>query len=233
MKDIDLLEYGAPFALKLDGELLQLADPATMHFQAVLTCLAVSLAPGTPDVADWKRQVIFDRWCAAYDLPRFRDAQRLAYLVDHYRSAIVYDLRVHANSDLGDLWRRRRWRTLLDLLDHLPPHSWFNATVSMDPEHARMVAEAMAARPEGEREDLGPHLTAWTPEAALLTRVIDGLKNVAYTVATSQGIKTERPQPEPRPKTPLDRERKLAEFARKKKSHESLVSRMLPHKNNN
>lgn len=235
MKDIDLLEYGSPFALRMDGELLQLTDPATLHFQTVLTALAAKLAPGTPNVSVRKRQLLFDRWCAAYDLPVFQDAQRLAYLVDHYRSAIVYDLRTYAQVDLGDLWRRRRWRTLLDLLDHLPSHSWYQATVSMDPEHAKMVAKAMAARQDsGEAaENKGPHLTAWTPETAMLAKVIDAIKGVSYTVAAVQGGKPPIPEPEPRPKTPIELEMKREEYARKKAAHESLVARLLPHKKAN
>lgn len=234
MKDIDLLEYGSPFALRVDGELIQLANPATLHFQTVLTALAAKLAPGTPNVSVRKRQVIFERWCAAYDLPVFQDAQRLAYLVDHYRSAIVYDLRTYAQADLGDLWRRRRWRTLLDLLDHLPSHSWFQATVSMDPEHAKMVAKAMASRKDsGESENKGPHLTAWTPETAMLAKVIDAIKGVSYTVAAVQGAKPSMPDPEPRPKTPIELEMKREEYARKKAAHEALVARLLPHKKAN
>lgn len=234
MKDIDLLEYGSPFALRVDGELIQLADPATLHFQTVLTALAAKLAPGTPNVSVRKRQIIFERWCAAYDLPVFQDAQRLAYLVDHYRSAIVYDLRTYAQADLGDLWRRRRWRTLLDLLDHLPSHSWFQATVSMDPEHAKMVAKAIASRKDsGEPENKGPHLTAWTPETAMLAKVIDAIKGVSYTVAAVQGAKPSMPDPEPRPKTPIELEMKREEYARKKAAHEALVARLLPHKKAN
>lgn len=231
MKDIDLLEYGSPFALRVDGELLQLQDPATMHFQKVLTALAVKLAPGTPDCSDRKRQLIFERWCAAYDLPLFQDAKRLAYLVDHYRSAIVYDLRTYAQVDLGDLWRRRRWRTILDLLDHLPAHSWYSATVNMDPEHAKMVAAAMAARKEsGEGDNNGPHLTTWTPEMSMMAKIVDSIKAVSYAVYASQGGKPSTPEPEPRPKTPIELEMKRAEFARKKANHESLVHRLLPHK---
>lgn len=232
MKDIDLLEYGTPFALRVDGKLLQLQDPAGMHYQAVLSCLAVGIAPGTPDVADWKRKMIFDRWCAAYDLPVFQDAQRLAYLVDHYRSAISYDLMTYANQDLGDLWRRRRWRTLLDVLDHLPSHSWYNATVSNDPEHAKMVAASIAARKDAgeETEKTGPHLTTWTPEASLLTSLIDAVRNVSYTVAATNGAKTEQPAPAPRPQTALEIAIKRAEYERRKAKHEALADRLLPNR---
>lgn len=234
MKDIDLLEFGSPFAIRVGTELLQLPDPAGMHFQAVLMHLAAKIAPGTPDCADWKRQLIFDRWCAAYDLPIFQDAQRLAYLVDHYRSAIVYDLKTYVHEDLGELWRRRRWRTLLDILDHLPSHSWYSATVNMDPEHAKMLAESIAARAaSGEDENKGPHLTTWTPEMSMLAKVIDAIKGVSWTVAAVNGQKPAEPKPEPRPRTPIELEMKRAEYARKKANHESLVARLLPHKKAN
>lgn len=238
MNDIDFLEHGGGhFHLRHDGELWPLVDPRTMHYQAVLLAIRLGHVPDTPgDLPEWKRDLVFRRWCAAWDLPdEFRDAQRLAYLVDHYRSAIAFDLRTFASSDLGDLWRARRWIHLLDLLDHLPGHSWYAASVTMDEEHAKMMAESIAAR-QAQGDDpksSGPALTTWTAEVAMLTNVLDAVRGVQHAViAVNQpkGKAPEAPKPAPRPVTPLERAIREVEFSRKKAKHESLVARVLPHK---
>jgi hypothetical protein len=236
MKNIDFLEHGGGhFCVRHHGELIPLPDPRGMHFQEVLAALALGHAPKTPgDLKEWQRVLVFERWCAAWDLPDFRNAQRLAYLVDHYRPAIASDLHTHAHVDLGELWRARRWTLLLDIIDRLPAHSWYASSVSTDEDHAKMMAESIAARREsGENTDAsGPSLTTWTPEVAALTNVLDAVRQVSYAVMASQHGKKagEPPKPAPRPVTPLERALKRAEFDRRKSSHQSLVARLLPHK---
>lgn len=243
MSEIDFLEHGGGHMMvRFDGELVALPDPRTKHYQWVLMALQVGHVPGTPDhIPDWKRRLVFERWCAAWDLPDFNQARRLAYLVDKYRSAAAYDLRCSAGVDLGDLWRARRWTHLLDLLDHLPAHSWFSATVSMDEEHANMMAEALMAQREAAEaagddsntlEAKNPSLTAWTPEVAALTNVLDAVRGVQHAVVAVQaGDKAPAPpKPAPRPVTPLERAMKRVEFERRKAKHQALVARVLPHK---
>lgn len=236
MNDIDFLEYGGGgFAIRLRGETIPLLDPRALNYQVVLAYLSAQHAPGTPDMLEWQRALVFDRWRAAWDLPPFREAQRLAYLLDHYRRGITYDLRVHAGVDVGHLWRERRWVHLLDLLDHLPGHSWYAASVTMDEEHAKMMAEALSEREKaGEKsEDKGPALTGWTQEVAALTNILDAVRGVTHAVVavnSPKGKTPEPPKPAPRPVTPLERAMKAADFRRKKAKHESLVARMLPHK---
>lgn len=236
MKNIDFLEHGGGhFHIRHHGLLVALPDPRAQHFQWVLQALALEHVPGTPDdVPEWQRSLVFERWRAAWELPTFREAQRLAYLVDHYRSAISYDLATCTPYDLGTLWRARRWTLLLDIVDHLPAHSWYASTVSMDEEHARMMAEALAEREQDDdAEGSGPPLTTWTPEVAVLTNVLDAVRGVQYAViaANSEGGKApEAPKPAPRPTTPLERAMRRADFERRKAKHESLVARLLPSK---
>lgn len=239
MKSIDLLEHGgataaSPFAIRLGGEYIPLPDPRTQHYQWVLIALHLRHVPGTPgDIPEWKRALVFEHWAAAWDLPIFQDAQRLAYLVDHYRPAISNDLQTYANLDLGELWRARRWAKMLDVIDRLPSHSWYSASVTMDEEHARMMAEAMAAREKSDEKPSGPSLTTWTPEVAALTNVFDAIQSVRHAIIAAnseRGKAPEPPKPAPRPQTPLERAMKLAEFKRRKTSHEALAARVLPHK---
>lgn len=238
MQNIDLLELGVggPFAVRVDDQDIVLPDPADLHFQAVLLALRERHVPGTPSMANWKRALVFERWSAHYDLPDFESARRLAYLVDHHRSAIVYDLQTFCSgADLGELWRARRWRTLLDYIDHLPSHSWFSAAVAMDEEHAQMLAESLAARhAEGEADAApsGPSLTSWTPEVSYLARVEDICRYIAWATFAAQIGKQagEPPKPGPVPVTPLQRAMKRVEHERRKAAHEALVARVLPNK---
>lgn len=235
MSDIDFLEHGGGHAMvRHEGALVPLPDPRTQHYQWVLMALHLGHVPGTPNVAEWKRALVFERWCAAWDLPEFSSARRLAYLIDKYRSPIASDLQTHAGVDLGELWRARRWTHLLDLIDHLPAHSWYSATVSMDEEHAKMMAESImaqrAANPDSNvLETKGPSLIGWTLEVAALTNVLDAVRGVQHAViAVQAGNKApEPPKPAPRPVTPLERVLKRMEHERRKAKHDALAARVL------
>lgn len=237
---IDFLEHGgasgqAPFAVVHHGEYIALPDPRARHYQWVLMALNVRHVPGTPEeIPDWKRALVFERWCAAWDLPVFGQARRLAYLVDNYGSALNSDMSVYTHLDLGDLWRARRWTKLLDLIDRLPAHSWYNSMVSNDEEHAQMMADALAARQASgdAAEDRGPSLTTWTPEVAVMTSVLDAVRDVQHAVYAAQHGKKagEPPKRAPRPITALEKAMKRAEYNRRKAAHEDLVARVLPHK---
>lgn len=240
MDDIDFLEYGGardagPLVLRVNGELHELADPRRLHFQQVLLALQTGSIPGSPrGIKVWQRGLVLERWRAAWELPDFHGAQRLAYLVDHYRAAISHDLRVAAGLDLGELWRDRRWSLMLDVIDRLPAHSWYAAAVASDEEHARLMAEQIAARQASgeESEPTGPSLTSWTPEVAALTNIYDAVRGVQWAViaAASEKKPPEPPKPAPRPVTPLERALARAEFNRRREAHKSLVARVLPHK---
>lgn len=233
MDSIDFLEFsGGPLTLvsAADADPIRLPDPRQMHFQKVLEALEGRFAPGTPGgMPFWKKDLVFDRWRAAHDLPPFEEARRLAYLVDHYRAPISHDLALRGH-DLSSLWRERRWTLLLDILDRLPSHSWYSVSVTEDEEHAAMLAERLAAEPPSEGENAGPSLSSWTPEVAVLTGVLDAVRRVEYAVIAAQaGSKAagQPPKPSPRPVTPLERALKRADFERRKAKHEALVARVL------
>lgn len=239
MKSIDLLEHGGatsdrPASYAYQGYVWPMEDPRERHYQWVLAALAVRRLPSMPrDIPIWKADLLFDRWASAWDLPEFESARRLAYLVDNYRAALNHDMATYAGRDLGDLWRARRWRFLLDIIDRLPSHSWYSAAVAEDEEHAQMLAESLAARPHsGAAEDKGPPLTTWTPEVAVLTSILDAVNRVQYaTIAAQHGKKAgEPPKASRRPQTALERAMKAAEYRRRKAAHEALVARVLPQK---
>lgn len=240
MDNIDFLEHGGatsswPFAIRHHDELIVLPSPLDHHYQWVLIALGVGHVPGTPgDLPEWKRARVFERWAAAWELPSYNDARRLAYLVDNYRAAISSDLQTFAGGlDLGDLWRARRWSLLVDVIDRLPSHSWYSASAAQDERHAKMLAESVAARQQGAAaEDRGPSLTGWTPEVAALTTLIDATRGVQHAVFAAQHGKKagDPPKPMPRPVTALEKALKAASFNSRKAAHEALVARVLPNR---
>lgn len=234
--NLDRLEVarGGRLFVRARGEVFELADPASMPYQLVLTYLQDGWPPASPPGATFREaRLLFERWCAHFDLPSFDDAQRLAYLVDHYPDAIAYDLQHLLRVDLGELWRARRWRTLLAFIDRLPGHSWYSAAITEDEEHAKAMAEILANRPEGEeKKDDSPSWTTWTPEVAALKELQDSVNYLAYitVAANSEGKAPAPPKPVSRPNSPIANALRRVELERREAKHQSLVARMLPHK---
>lgn len=234
MGDIDRIEAarGGPLRFLLDGERYRIADPRGVDYQRVLAVLHDPRYLTDLRMAEWKRTALARAWAAHYDLPEFDHAKRLCYLVDRYADALISDLQSHHGVDLLELWRSRRWRTLLALIDRLPPQSAYAVAVGDDPEHSEMLAKAMAERAEADGDEKkGPSPATWSPEVDVLTALRDDVRALQYYVRLSAGDKKAKPPaPLPRPVTPLERAQKRAEFSRRKSKHEALVARMLPHK---
>lgn len=224
-----------PMVVRLNGDALPtLPDPADMPFDEVLTTLHIGLiAPDHIGFTLGQVEALYPRWVAHFDLPSFADAQRLAYVVDRYADDLAYDLRVYASMDLAEMWRTRRWRTLLRTIDRIPGHSLYAEAVSMDEEHAEMLAASMAER-EGAESDAapgGPALRTWTPELKALTEVIDGVRRVEWAVIAAAGKGAPKPpEPLPRPSSLMAQAMKKAETKRRLKAHQNLTQRLLPHK---
>lgn len=148
-------------------------------------------------------------------------------MVETYGQALEYDLAKELPGiDLGELWRSRQWRKLLNYIDHLPSHTHFSSLVSMDEKHAEMLLEAQEAfeRAGGKATDGGPSLTSWTPEVNLLASIYDAIHGVQFAVSASVGGKPDRPVPYPRPKTAIE----IVRLRRRQHAHEDLTARMLP-----
>jgi hypothetical protein len=238
MGDIERIDAarGGVFEFRHDGEIIALSSPADLNFQQVLAALKDPRHLTYVRMAEWKRAALRDQWAARYDLPEFRQAQRLCYVVDRYSAALTYDLHSHAGVDLLELWHARRWRTLLDIIDRLPSYSTYAATVATDEEHAKMLAEAMAERKreEGDDAEKGPPIHTWTPEVEALFGLRDDVRNLGYVIRATNGDKSAKPpKPLPRPMSALQEAMKRAEFKRREKEHKSLVARFLPHKAQN
>lgn len=129
--------------------------------------------------------------------------RRLAAVVDRFGEAIEADFaRWYPQERLTVLWRKRRWRYLLNLIDHLPRDSYFVEALLDDEEFGEQMASMPASEP---RE----RVSEWGPTRAGLAQVEDAVRALHATVQSALGGK---PQFEPaiRPSTAVDRARKGA-----------------------
>lgn len=233
MRTIERVEAakGGPFIYAHRGAEYTAPDPVDLTPAQIQGAALANMVPGTPNMPLFLARALFRRWSAHYDLPAVEQMQRLAYLIDRYRDILEYDLLEHLGVDPGALWRARRWRYLLNLIDRLPRHSYYYEAVANDEEHAKMLAKAMASREAGDGGPKGPPIHTWTPEVSALTEVLDAVRNVAYTVAAVNSTKRiEPPKPAQRPVTALDRLMKRERHEARQATHQKLVARLLPHK---
>lgn len=117
------------------------------------------------------------------------------------------------------MWRTRRWRKLLNLIDGLPRNSAFVEAVANDEQAAQQLLQQ---QPEASAP--GVRLSEWSPEREILADVVDRLGNVIQAVIAAAGTKPQRMAPAARPVTAVMRLRKQ----RRVEQHQRLVARVLP-----
>ncbi|GAA0976104.1 hypothetical protein Q7689_00830 [Nocardiopsis tropica] len=133
---------------------------------------------------------------------------RLVWLLTRYRDQIEADLAL-IGWDLAALWTARRWRFLLNLIDHLPRTSHLTAAMADDDELAENSPE-----PTGSS---APTLTEWSPTVERLTLAVDRLGELIAAVYGAAGGKAKAPKPLPRPITARDRVR--SKVRQRKRAH--------------
>lgn len=139
--------------------------------------------------------------------------------MDRFADAIEYDLAVRG-IDLVEEWRMRRFRRILNLVDHLPRNSAYVQAVTDDEEWAEQVLNLSQNRKPT------VHIADWSPELERLTDLYDRVGELIRAVVAGGGQRPKRIPPAPRPTTALDRVR-----ARKRRAqHDRLVSVLLPDK---
>lgn len=115
------------------------------------------------------------------------------------------------------MWRDRRWRFLLNLIDHLPSHSFFVEAQLNDEE----LAEA-SMKDGASSEPRRPRVSQWDPVLAELTSMSDRIGELISLTARVNGGKG-HVQPRPRPVTAFDKARDRAARA----DHLELVARLI------
>lgn len=119
------------------------------------------------------------------------------------------------------LWRQRRWRRLLNLIDHLPANSFMNQALVNDEAYARLVkAERKKLEASGQKADSSPSMATWSPEMNLLAVIVDKLS----VLIEIQKTKPSRPVQYPRPKTAFDR----LEVSEMREIHDRLTAALVP-----
>ena len=147
-------------------------------------------------------------------------SQRLAHFLSRYGSAIEADL-AFRGWDLAQLWKARRWRFLLNLIDHLPRGTAFAEAVAEDDELA-----AQHGFDGGDKRRAAPPVSEFTPDVELLAALYDRIGVLIGWVAAGAGAKKPpKAQPWPRPVTAIER----ARSRRARADFEDIVAKAAPH----
>lgn len=229
---------GGPFVYQHEGASHSLPNPDLMTLEEIVSAIRSEgrLLVSPVRMPLWKATEVMKAWALHHGLGEPREVQRLLYVLDKHHAHIEYDLHAHAGVDMQTLWRGRRWRKLLNLIDHLPRHSYYSEAVANDPEHAKMLAKANAEREAAgeEKKKYTPPMTQWTPEVSAIADLIDSVNAMNYTLKMVNSDPKKRapkpPDPYARPQTALEGATKRAKFERRQAKHDALVARLLPHK---
>jgi len=119
------------------------------------------------------------------------------------------------------MWRERRWRDLLTLIDWLPRASAYMEAMSEDDELARQILDQ---KDDGKkRAPRGPRISEWSTEVEKMTDIVDRLGELMQATVAANGGKPPKIKPQPRPRTAIDRMRDK----RRMEHHRKVVSRVL------
>lgn len=141
---------------------------------------------------------------------------RLAAYLESAGEAIEADL-AYRQINVGEEWRARRWRRLLNLIEHLPRNSAFVEVLAND---ETIAAAVDRAAPEDKARE---RLSEWSPEREMLVAIFDRLGSVIAALIAVNGGTPPKIPPYPRPVTALERVRHRQARTR----HERLVDRLL------
>lgn len=118
------------------------------------------------------------------------------------------------------MWRQRRWRELLNILEHLPRTSAYAQALATDEELAEQALEL----PDDDRKaSWSRSHRDYSAEVEMLTAVYDRLGELVRIQAAVRGAKGRAPALGPRPEYAIERVRQRK--ARTK--HEQLVGRLI------
>lgn len=220
-------ERGGPLVVQLGGEPVTLKSAAELPWKVVayvstnIHRFAYVIWPREVNIPAWKLDRVYTVWLAHNGLPDADQIQRLLYMMERYGDGIEYDFRSHLNLSLGDLWRARRWREILNLIDRLPSNSHMNQLLVNDEEH---LAQVMARQQERDQAPTGPSMSDWSQTNALLATLIDAVNRGTETAKGIANPKS-RPsvQPTQRPRTAADAVR----YRLDKQRHEEMNSILL------
>lgn len=235
--DLDRLdaELGGDFRVQLGGKVITLR-PATElswgHVASVLTdpiLFAVMIWPSNQPLRWWQIEVVQRAWAAHNGLPDAAQARRLLYMVQKFGDGIEYDLRNHLQGvDLGTLWRGRRWRELLNLLDQLPQDTHMNRLLTTDEDYMEAVLGDAEPTEDEATGPKPPSMAHWSQTNAMLAQLIDAVNRLTATNQGIAGAKNPKFEPFPRPENAAQKimARRAREVAQRR--HQQMVDILLP-----
>lgn len=119
------------------------------------------------------------------------------------------------------MWRQRRWRELLSILEFLPRTSAYAQAMATDDKLAEQLSESDEAT--GHAGTWSRSHRDYTPEVEMLSAVFDRLGEVVRVVAATMGSRSKPPSPAPRPVSAIERVRRR----RAVEKHRKLAARVL------
>lgn len=121
------------------------------------------------------------------------------------------------------MWRSGQWRTLLNLIDHMPRASFTRQAFAEDDEHVSAIIDAMERT--GDRPDNAPSIAEYDGTAERLDEVIDTLKSLLTVfIASNQEKGKKAPQFPQRPRPTSSFER--LQHQRRMAQHRKTVARV-------
>ena len=120
--------------------------------------------------------------------------------------------------DLAVLCQQRRWRFVLNLVDHLPRDSAYGDAVANDEELAAMVSSG------GGGSEYAPAVGEWSSEVELLAALYDRIGDLIATTVAVHGQKPPKVKPWPRPLTAADR----VQSKRRQAAYEDIKRQLFP-----
>lgn len=117
------------------------------------------------------------------------------------------------------MWRSRRWRKLLNIIDHLPRDSAYVEAMTQDED----LAEQLMSRPNPPKTP-ARRMSEFSPAVELLSIIADRIGEQTQVIASAHGAKPGKVRPMPRPVSAMDRVRQR----RREAKHRALVARVLP-----
>ena len=118
------------------------------------------------------------------------------------------------------MWRSRRWRYLLNLIDQLPRNSRY---VEAQVDDEELAAVVLAQPAEQEDRPYTRRMSEWSPEVEAMAAVVDRLSEVVGVLVVANGGKPPRFKPYIRPVTAVERMR----VRQQRERHEAFVSRLI------
>ena len=212
---LDREQPGEPFTARVGGTVLRFRPAADVpahlllryaaDWRMFLGYLVVNTEDlGAADFAWWKAEHLLRLYRRHHGLCETPDQDaRLFHMLDQkeYAEAIEADLHEVYRVDLGELWRARRWRKLLGLVDRLRRHTHFSEVVSQDEDLARMLLDAEEAEKRQNAATSSRRMAEFTVEAELLSVVADRLAEILQVQVAQKGGRSRAIKPQPRPKT--------------------------------